>query len=62
MGYPRSSLHVLMRTLRDLRWVVADETGSAFGIGPHALLAGIAYLDKDPALPHAHEALEPSLR
>jgi DNA-binding IclR family transcriptional regulator len=58
VGYPRSSLHALVRTLRDLKWVEADESGSAIGIGPHALLSGTAYLDKDPALPHAYEALE----
>ena len=29
-----------------------------FGIGPHALLTGTAYLDKDMALPFAQEALE----
>jgi DNA-binding IclR family transcriptional regulator len=58
VGYPRSSLHALVRTLRDLKWVEADESGSAIGIGPHALLSGTAYLDKDPALPYAHEALE----
>lgn len=58
MGYPRSSLHALVRTLRELKWVEADETGSAFGVGPHALLSGTAYLDRDPALPFAHEAME----
>jgi DNA-binding IclR family transcriptional regulator len=58
VGYPRSSLHALVRTLRDLKWVEADESGSAMGIGPHALLSGTAYLDRDPALPYAHEALE----
>jgi DNA-binding IclR family transcriptional regulator len=58
VGYPRSSLHALVRTLRDLKWVEADESGSAIGIGPHALLSGTAYLDKDPALPYAYEALE----
>ncbi|HEV7897211.1 MAG TPA: IclR family transcriptional regulator [Planosporangium sp.] len=58
VGYPRSSLHALVRTLRDLKWVEADESGSAIGIGPHALLSGTAYLDKDPALPYAHETLE----
>ncbi|MGC9669556.1 IclR family transcriptional regulator [Planosporangium sp. 12N6] len=58
VGYPRSSLHALVRTLRDLRWVEADDSGSAIGIGPHALLAGTAYLDRDPALPYAHAALE----
>jgi DNA-binding IclR family transcriptional regulator len=58
VGYPRSSLHALVRTLRDLKWVEADESGMAIGIGPHALLSGTAYLDKDPALPYAYEALE----
>ncbi|MFI6601179.1 IclR family transcriptional regulator [Nonomuraea sp. NPDC050536] len=54
--FPRSSLHALMRTLVELNWVETD--GSAFGIGPHALLTGTAYLDKDPALPLAQETLE----
>src|ERR1700755_2014137 len=58
MGYPRSSLHALVRTLRELKWVEADESGSAFGVGPHALLSGTAYLDRDPALHYAYETLE----
>jgi DNA-binding IclR family transcriptional regulator len=58
VGYPRSSLHALVRTLRELKWIETDESGSAFGIGPHALLSGTAYLDKDPALPYAYEVLE----
>jgi DNA-binding IclR family transcriptional regulator len=58
MGYPRSSLHALIRTLRELKWVEADESGSAFGVGPHALLSGTAYLDRDPALHYAYETLE----
>jgi DNA-binding IclR family transcriptional regulator len=58
MGYPRSSLHALVRTLRELKWVESDATGSAFGVGPHALLSGTAYLDRDPALPYAYETLE----
>ncbi|MEV4642379.1 IclR family transcriptional regulator [Actinoplanes sp. NPDC049548] len=57
-GYPRSSLHALVRTLRELKWVETDEGGSAFGVGPHALLSGTAYLDRDPALMYAYEALE----
>ena len=58
VGYPRSSLHALMRTLRDLKWVESDESGTTFGIGPHALMSGTAYLDKDPALPFAYQTLE----
>ncbi|GGT12948.1 IclR family transcriptional regulator [Nonomuraea spiralis] len=57
-GFPRSSLHALMRTLVELNWVETDTTRSAFGIGPHALLTGTAYLDKDPALRFAQETLE----
>jgi DNA-binding IclR family transcriptional regulator len=56
MGYPRSSLHALVRTLREMKWVEADAGGSAFGVGPHALLSGTAYLD--PALTLAYETLE----
>lgn len=57
-GYPRSSLHALVRTLRDLKWVETDDAGSTFGVGAHALLSGTAYLDRDPALPFAYETLE----
>lgn len=57
-GFPRSSLHALMRTLVELNWVETDSARSSFGIGPHALLTGTAYLDKDPALPLAQETLE----
>src|SRR5690606_21660327 len=57
-GFPRSSLHALMRTLVELNWVETDATRSAFGIGPHALLTGTAYLDKDQALPYAQATLE----
>jgi DNA-binding IclR family transcriptional regulator len=58
MGYPRSSLHALVRTLRELKWVESDEAGIRFGVGPHALLSGTAYLDRDPALPFALETME----
>ncbi|PZG01929.1 IclR family transcriptional regulator [Micromonospora deserti] len=58
LGFPRSSLYALLRTLRESRWVEADESGSHFGIGPHVLLCGTAYLDRDPALPYARQTLE----
>lgn len=68
-GYPRSSLHALLRTLVDLRWIEppAPGTGAAgtgghgtggYGIGSQALLTGTAYLDRDPALPLAVAAIE----
>lgn len=57
-GYPRSSLHGLLRTLAALRWIESADDELAFGIGPHALLCGTAYLDRDPALPHAIRQIE----
>ncbi|MFI6325896.1 IclR family transcriptional regulator [Nonomuraea sp. NPDC050556] len=57
-GFPRSSLHALIRTLVELKWIETDSGRSDFGIGPHALLTGTAYLDKDPALPYAQETLD----
>lgn len=58
MGYPRSSLYALVRTLRDLGWIEADQSGSRFGVGPHALRSGSAYLERDPVLPYASATLE----
>lgn len=58
MGYPRSSLYALVRTLRDLGWIEADSTGTTFSIGPDALRSGSAYLERDPALPYAAKTLE----
>jgi DNA-binding IclR family transcriptional regulator len=57
-GFPRSSLHGLLRTLRDVGWIEADEAGTRFRLGVRALICGTAYLDRDPVIPHATEALE----
>jgi DNA-binding IclR family transcriptional regulator len=51
LGVPRSSLHALLRTLVSHGWVRADSSGTLYGIGIRALLAGTAYLDTDPYLP-----------
>ncbi len=51
LGVPRSSLHALLRTLTTYGWVRADSTGTLYGIGIRALLAGTTYLDTDPYLP-----------
>lgn len=58
LGYPRSSVYALVRTLRDLGWIESDAGGSRFGIGPDALSSGSAYLDRDPALPFVAKALD----
>ncbi len=57
-GFPRSSLHGLLRTLRDAGWIETDETGTRFRLGVRALMCGTAYLDRDPAMPFATETLE----
>src|SRR2546430_17006920 len=51
MGYPRSSLHALVRTLRELKWEESDDTGSAFGVAPHPRLSGTAHLSRYPGPP-----------
>lgn len=36
LGYPKSSLHVLLRTLVDLGWLETDTTGTLYRIGIRA--------------------------
>ncbi|GAA3512071.1 IclR family transcriptional regulator [Actinocatenispora rupis] len=57
-GFPRSSLHGLLRTLADTGWVTTDASGTRFRLGVRALICGTAYLDRDPAVRYATEALE----
>lgn len=58
LGVPRSSLHALLRTLTQRGWVRADSTGTLYGIGIRALLAGTTYLDSDPFVPLITPVLE----
>jgi len=58
LGYPRSSLHQLLHTMADLRWIDFAGDGSLVGVGSRALLVGTSYLDRDPALGHAARTLE----
>src|SRR5882757_2151128 len=57
-GIPRSSLHGLLRTLRDVGWIERDDAGTRFRLGVRALICGTAYLDRDPVVPYATDALE----
>lgn len=57
-GVPRSSLHGLLRTLRDLEWIETDEAGTGFRLGIRALICGTGYLDRDPIIPYATDAIE----
>jgi DNA-binding IclR family transcriptional regulator len=50
LGYPKSSLYVLLRTLVDLGWVEVDATGTRYSIGVRALLVGTSYIDGDPTV------------
>jgi DNA-binding IclR family transcriptional regulator len=57
-GFPRSSLHGLLRTLLDAGWLEADSNTARYRLGVRALICGTAYLDRDPVVPYATEALE----
>lgn len=57
-GFPRSSLHGLLRTLFEAGWLEADPATARYRLGVRALICGTAYLDRDPAIPFATEALE----
>ncbi|MGH3734284.1 MAG: IclR family transcriptional regulator [Micromonosporaceae bacterium] len=50
LGWPKSSLHGILRTLVARRWVETDERGTAYRIGLRALRVGSAYLDRDPVV------------
>ncbi|GAA1271825.1 IclR family transcriptional regulator [Planotetraspora silvatica] len=58
LGYPKSSLHALLRTLVDLGWIETDVTGTLYRIGMRALLVGATYIDGDPLVQIAHDALD----
>jgi DNA-binding IclR family transcriptional regulator len=58
LGYPKSSLYALLRTLVQLGWVETDPTGTLYRIGMRALLVGASYIEGDPVVGMAHETLE----
>ncbi len=58
LGYPKSSLYMLLRTLTDLGWVETDPTGTLYGIGVRALLVGTSYIDGDHIVAAARDTLD----
>ncbi|WP_069811954.1 IclR family transcriptional regulator [Streptomyces sp. TP-A0874] len=58
VGYPKSSLYMLLRTLVDLGWVETDATGTRYGIGVRALLVGTSYIDGDEVVATARATLD----
>lgn len=57
-GFPRSSLHGLLRTLLEAGWLDTDPNTARYRLGVRALICGTAYLDRDPVVPYATEAIE----
>ncbi|MEU6401965.1 IclR family transcriptional regulator [Streptomyces sp. NPDC046985] len=58
VGYPKSSLYMLLRTLVERGWVETDATGTRYGIGVRALLVGASYLDGDEMAAAARPTLD----
>ncbi|AXB41725.1 IclR family transcriptional regulator [Amycolatopsis albispora] len=58
LGMPRSSCYALLRTLAKYGWVRTDASGTLYGIGIRALLAGTTYLDTDPCVRVAKPVLD----
>ena len=58
LGYPKSSLHVLLRTLTGLGWLETDPTGTLYRIGMRALLVGTSYIDTDEVVRQSREVLD----
>ncbi|HEY2794193.1 MAG TPA: IclR family transcriptional regulator [Micromonosporaceae bacterium] len=57
LGYPKSSLSMLLRTLVEAGWLETDASGGRYGIGLHALLAGTSYLDGDRVVAAARDVM-----
>jgi DNA-binding IclR family transcriptional regulator len=58
LGYPKSSLYMLLRTLTECGWVETDGTGTRYRIGLRALLAGTSYIDGDHTVAAARDTLD----
>lgn len=58
LGMPRSSCYAVLRTLTKYGWVRTDPSGTLYGIGIRALLAGTSYLDTDPYVHLAKSVLD----
>ena len=58
LGYPKSSLYVLLRTLVELGWIEVDGTGTRYSIGVRALLVGTSYIDGDEVVLAARDVLD----
>ncbi|ASO20982.1 Transcriptional regulator KdgR [Actinoalloteichus hoggarensis] len=58
LDIPKSSLHALLHTLLDRRWIDQDGSRTRFSLGVRALQIGTAYVDADPVTARCQEALD----
>lgn len=55
---PKSSLHVILRTMQDKGWVETDGTGHRFRLGVRALQPGVTYVETDDVATLAGDTLD----
>jgi len=55
---PKSSLHGILRTMAARGWLEVDATGTLYGVGLRALIAGNAYVESDDIVVLAQSALD----
>lgn len=58
LGIPKSSLHSILKTMVQRRWVETDESGLRFGLGVRSLLVGASYVDTDDVVVRAQPVLD----
>jgi DNA-binding IclR family transcriptional regulator len=58
LDIPKSSLHGILRTLAQRRWVDVDETGLRFGLGLRALLVGASFIESDDVIAQVGPVLD----
>lgn len=58
LGYPKSSLYMLLQTLVAAGWLETDATGTLYSLGVRALLVGTAYIDASGVVSAARPTLE----
>jgi IclR family transcriptional regulator, acetate operon repressor len=58
LGYPKSSLYMLLQTLTHCGWVETDAAGMLYGIGLRALRVGTSYIDGDDVVAAARDSLD----
>ncbi len=58
LGIPKSSLHALLRTMTERKWLQTDPTGSVYQLGVRSLVVSAAYLGGDPVLSRASALMD----